>query len=578
MLHALAIADDGANILFDIGLCIVAATVLGYLARTLKQPLLLGYIGAGLLIGPAGLTLVKDETSITQISQLGLAFLLFIVGMEIDLRKIIQSWKVAGVATVIQVAVCGAVGWAAALLLIQSGLIGGDERGLHALYLGICTAFSSTMIAVKVLSDKSELDTVAGRLALGILLFQDLIAIVILALQPSLADPAAGAMALGAAKGLGLAAGATLVSRYILPIIFRFAVRSPEILLILAVSWCFLVAYAAIQAGFSPAMGALIAGVSIGAFPHSVDVIARLRSLRDFFVTLFFVALGMRIQVTSSGPWVAALIFSALVLTSRFLPLIPTLRVLGYDRRVGILTAISLSQVSEFSLVIAGIGFAAPLEHVSKEIVSVVVISMVVTSTVSTYMSLGNQKIALWFSRKQMFTETRKVELITETSQKPIVLIGAHRTASALVPLLQQEGKEFLLIDFSPEVLRRAQALNVPSIYGDISHPDTLAHAGVEHARILISSISDDFLRGTDNAKLYKLLRRLNPTAKILVTAESASKALELYALGADYVILPRKVSAGALMDVIQRLEAGPSDGLKAAEVEALTARNEIVL
>jgi Kef-type K+ transport system membrane component KefB len=576
--HALWEFDGGGNILYEIGLCIVAATVLGYLARILKQPLLLGYIAAGLTIGPAALGLIKDEKSITHISELGLAFLMFIVGMEIDIKKLVQSAKVAGVTTLVQVIVCGIIGWLAAIVLIKVGLVGGDDKGMHALYLGTCTAFSSTMIAVKVLSDKSELDTVAGRIALGILLFQDVLAIVVLALQPNIADPALGTMGLAAAKGLGLAVGATLISRYILPVIFRFAAKSPEILMILAISWCFLVAYAAIKADFSSAMGALIAGVSIGAFPYSVDVIAKLRSLRDFFVTLFFVALGMQIQIASMGTLAAALILSVLVLFNRFIPVIPTLKFLGYDRRVGILASLSIAQVSEFSLVIAGIGLSAELGHISKEIVSIVAISMVVTCTVSTYLIMANQKIALWFSRKQMYTETRKTEAVTEHSQKPIVLIGTHRVGSSLIPILQQEGKDFLLIDFSPEVHKRAQSQGIPSLYGDISHMDTLEHAGVEHAKILISSISDDFLRGTDNMKLFKLLRRLNPTAKIVVSSESASKALELYEAGADYVILPRKIVAQSLIEVIRQLEAGSGQSIKEAEIEELKVRNEIVL
>jgi Kef-type K+ transport system membrane component KefB len=429
------------------------------------------------------------------------------------------------------------------------------------------------MIAVKVLSDKSELDTVAGRLALGILLFQDALAIVVLALQPNIADPALGTMGLAVAKGLGLAVAATLVSRFVLPIVFGYVAKSPEVLLILAISWCFLVSYAAIKAGFSSAMGSLIAGVSIGAFPYSVDVIAKIRSLRDFFVTIFFVSLGMQIQISSVATLAVALIFSLLVLVNRFVPVIPTLKVLGYDRRVGILTSISIAQVSEFSLVIAQIGLTQG--HISQEIVSIVALSMVVTCTVSTYMIMANQQIALRLSRTQMLAETQKSEAVTGPS--PIVLIGTHRVGSALIPLLQSEGKPFMLVDFSPEVHRRAKEQGVHAVYGDISHMDTLEHAGVEHARILISSISDDFLRGTDNLKLYRLLRRLNREAKIVVAAESAARAIELYEAGADFVILPRKIVAKELMEVVRVLETGGGEKLREAELSDLRTRNEVV-
>lgn len=565
------------NILFDIGLCIVASTVLASLCRILNQPLLLGYIAAGIVIGPPALGWVSDKDSIARISELGLAFLMFIVGMEIDVKKMLQSAKVVGVATVVQVAVCSGIGWAVALALVKFGIVPGDDKGMHALYLGVCTSFSSTMIAVKVLSDKGELDTLAGRIGVGISLFQDVLAIVVLALQPNMANPELGLMAMAAVKGIGLAVGATIVSRYLLPIVFRGAAKSPEILFILAVSWCFVVCYAAIASGFSSAMGALIAGVAIAAFPYSHDVVAKMRSLRDFFVTLFFVALGMQIQISSFSTVAAALILSALILVNRFLPVVPTLALLGYRKRIGILSSIALTPMSEFGLVIAGIGLAGPLFHVSQEIVSIVAMCLVITCTAATYLIAAGPAIADRLAKEHGPGESAEAPSSGSHEPYPIVLIGTHRTASALIPLLQEEGKRFCLIDFSPDVHRRAKENGVPIVYGDISHMDTLERAGVPSAKLLISSISDDFLRGTDNLKLLKLLRRLNPGARIVVTAESADKALELYRAGADYVLLPRRAAARSVADVIVRLEAGEGEDLRHPEIEALKRSAELV-
>ncbi|HEX3247014.1 MAG TPA: cation:proton antiporter, partial [Chloroflexota bacterium] len=357
----------GQNILFDIGLAIVAATALAYIARYFGQPLLLGYIGAGLIIGPPGLGLIHDQETIAEIAELGLAFLMFIVGLEIDLKKLISSGRIGALVGTIQVALCAVIAFGAVFALGFSGL--------PALYLAIASAFSSTMIVVKLLSDKSELDTVDGRLTLGILLMQDVLAIVVLAIQPNLQDPSLLPIGFSLLKGAALLAGALLVARYILPRLFQFAAKSPEIVLISAVSWCLLIGYFAILANFSIAMGALIAGVTLSAFPYSLDVVAKIRGLRDFFVTLFFVALGMQLQVGSLSIVLAALALSAVVMVSRFITVGPTLYGLRYGARVGTLCSIATAQTGEFALVIAALGVA--LGQIDASITSVLALTLV---------------------------------------------------------------------------------------------------------------------------------------------------------------------------------------------------------
>ncbi|MFN8645070.1 MAG: cation:proton antiporter, partial [Candidatus Binatia bacterium] len=374
----------GESILVDIGAAILAATVLAYVARALRQPLLLAYIGAGLLIGPPGLGIVQSERTIAELSELGLAFLMFIVGLEIDLKKLVSSGRVGVPVAVGQVALCALIAWLAVLGLGFSGL--------PALYLGVASAFSSTMIVVKLLSDKSELDTVDGRLTLGILLVQDVLAIVVLALQPNLQHPALAPILLSLVAGLGLVAGALAVARFALPPLFRWAAKSPEIVLISAISWCLLVAYLAVLADFSIAMGALIAGVTLSALPYTLDVVAKIRGLRDFFVTLFFVALGMQLELGSPRVLLAALVLSAVVIASRFATVTPMLMAAGYGARVGVLSAIALSQAGEFALVIVSIGLV--LGQIDREVTSVMALTLVVTSTLSTYMVMSNHALA----------------------------------------------------------------------------------------------------------------------------------------------------------------------------------------
>ena len=566
----------GESILVDIGLATVAATVLAYVARMLKQPLLLAYIGAGLLIGPPVLGLVHNEEEIGELSELGLAFLMFIVGLEIDLKKLVSSGRVGALVGMIQVVLCAVLTLGFALLL--------GFTGLPALYLGVASAFSSTMIVVKLLSDKSELDTVDGRLTLGILLMQDVLAIVVLALQPNLDEPSLLPIGLSLLSGLGLVAGALLVSRFVLPSLFQYVAKSPEVVLISAISWCLIVGYLAILANFSIAMGALIAGVTLSAFPYSLDVVAKIRTLRDFFVTLFFVALGMQLQIGSIQIVLAAIALSGVVIASRFLTVGPVLYLMGYGARVGTLCSLSVAQAGEFALVIAAIGLA--LGHIGRDVASILALVLVITSTLSTYMMMANHTIAhraVDLLKRLGIAERAHTEASTSSDAMhaghEVVVLGFHRAASSILHLTEGSDRrhDLLVVDFSPEVYRELQAMGVPIVYGDISNLDTLEHAGVEQASIVVSTVSEDFLRGTDNITLLKHVRRLNPHARVILSAETFERARQMYEAGADYVILPRVETARAFVDVLEAAARGELDDFRARALADLADRKEVL-
>jgi Kef-type K+ transport system membrane component KefB len=563
------------GILYEIGLAIVAATALAYVARLLRQPLLLAYIGAGLLIGPPVLGLVHSEETIAELSELGLAFLMFIVGLEIDLKKLVSSGRVGALVGTIQVVAC-AVLTVGFVVLLGFG-------GLSALYLGIATAFSSTMIVVKLLSDKSELDTVDGRLTLGILLMQDVLAIVVLALQPNLNDPSLVPIVISVLSGFGLVIGALLVSRFVLPALFQYVAKSPEIVMISAISWCLVVGYLAMLADFSIAMGALIAGVTLSAFPYSLDVVAKIRSLRDFFVTLFFVALGMQLQIGSLQVVLISLALSAFVIASRFITIGPSLYLLGYGSRVGALCSIALAQAGEFALVIVALGLS--LGHVGREIASILALTLVITSTISTYMIMGNHRLT------QRLVQTLRAFGIPERMRKgddggpghehgaALAILGFHRVASSLVYQTQgsSKGHDVLIVDFSPEVYSKLAAMDIPVVYGDISHLDTLEHVGIERANVVISTVSEDFLRGTDNLTMLRQIKRLNPDARVILSAETLERARVMYEAGADYVVLPRVETARAFLDVLEAIERGELSDLRERAMVDLSDREEVL-
>jgi len=563
------------GILYDIGLAIVAATALAYVARLLRQPLLLAYIGAGLLIGPPGLGLVHSEETIAELSELGLAFLMFIVGLEIDLKKLVSSGRVGALVGTIQVIAC-------AVLTVGFAIVLGFS-GLPALYLGVATAFSSTMIVVKLLSDKSELDTVDGRLTLGILLMQDVLAIVVLAVQPNLNDPSVVPIVVSVLSGFGLVVGALLASRFVLPALFQYVAKSPEIVMISAISWCLVVGYLAMLADFSIAMGALIAGVTLSAFPYSLDVVAKIRSLRDFFVTLFFVALGMQLQIGSLQVVLIALALSAVVIFSRFITIGPTFYLLGYGSRVGALCSIALAQAGEFALVIVALGLS--LGHVGRDIASILALTLVITSTVSTYMIMANHKVA------QRIVQTLRAFGLPERLRRgddgepghqhgaALAILGFHRVASSLVYQAQgsSKGHDVLVVDFSPEVYAKLAAMDIPVVYGDISHLDTLEHVGIERASVVVSTVSEDFLRGTDNLTMLRQIRRLNPDARVILSAETLDRARAMYEAGADYVVLPRVETARAFLDVLEAIERGDLGDLRERALTDLSDREEVM-
>ncbi len=543
--------------------------MLAYAARLTKQPLLLAYIAAGVIIGPVGFTWISDRSSMETLARLGLAFLLFTVGLELDIQKLVESGKAASITTVVQVLACSLMGWGAGYAL--------GYRGLPAAYIGAAMAFSSTMIVVKLLTDRGELSTSAGRMTLGILLFQDALAVVVLAIQPSLGgsggESAAARMAVSVGKGVLLTGGTLLISRYVLPVILRFASRSRELLLVTSISWCFVICYAAVRAGFSEAMGALLAGVCLSSLPYSVEVVSKLRSLRDFFVTLFFVSLGMLIVVPTPKLIAATIALSGLVVISRFVTVLPMIKLMKLGTRTGVLSSIHLGQVSEFGLVIVLLGVG--LKHVDAELVSLIVMTLVVSSTASTYLIQGSHRIVALLLPREIPPD--RPTAMRKAGPTEVMLVGCFRVGSSLASDFIREGQDFAVIDFNPVTIAELKRRGVKAVFGDVSHQETLEHAGIEHAKIVISPIPDDFLRGTTNLKLLQSIRRASPMARVVVRAESIREALSLYEAGADYVLVPRIGLAARLGEIIRLVRDGKIDDVRVREVEDLRTRNEVV-
>ena len=569
----------------DITLCILFAWMLGLLAHFSRQPLILAYLIAGFCIGPFGAGWVKSQESISVISELGLIFMLFMIGLEIDLKKIVRAGKVILFAAGGQL-----VGGCLLGILFFAG-IGLSLGGGHfdALYLCIACALSSTVIIVKVLYEKRELDTLPGRITLGVLVLQDIFAILFLAVQPSLANLQIGVILLSIGRVAVLVAAALLVSRYVLPRLFHQIARRPELILLGALAWCFLVAETAEQLSLSREMGALIAGVSLSTFPYALDVTAKVTTLRDFFITLFFVALGMTIPVPGLSVIGLALLIAAFTVVSRLVTTFTPLYLMKQGLRASLLPAINLAQISEFSLVVIQTGVAD--NHIAAETANAASFAFVVLAVLSTFVMARSDEVTRWAIGPLKRIGLRDLDHGNGHAEdegegghgeaRRIVILGFFRSASALLAEIERQApvllEQITVIDFNPNVYQTLLSRGLHVIYGDISSADTLLHAGIGKSEMIILSVPDALLKGASNEKLVRHVRTLNPNALIVATADLLSDVAELYAAGASYVTVTRLSDAHELFTVIEAAQAGLLAD-KRAELDArLGERREVL-
>ncbi|HKC18519.1 MAG TPA: cation:proton antiporter [Candidatus Dormibacteraeota bacterium] len=575
------------DLLSSIGICVGFAALIAAVTWRFRQPLIIAYLATGVIIGPnIGLGFITDQGSIATVAEIGLILLLFVIGLEIDLRKMASGGTAVLLTGALQVPVCIAL----ALLFFFALGVRNSDGNYELIYLAACMSMSSTLIVVKILNDKFELDTLPGRITLGVLVIQDLWAVAMLAVQPNILNPNFVPLLGSLWRGAVLVVGAFGIAKYLLPYLFRIVAKAPELVLVSALGWCFFVAGAAGAIGLSREMGALIAGVSLSAFPYNVDVVAKAVSIRDFFVTLFFVALGMQIRIPSLHVLEIALAASFFVVVSRAV-VVPILYALRLGLRTSILPAINLTQVSEFSIVLASLGVSMrPHPQISQEVLTTVIVTFAITSVVSTYMINFSHPIqnVLTVIFKALGLRDLDAGRADEAEQlhQPVIFLGFFRDTSSILYEFEHEGtpresREFvekiLVIDFNPNVLRELRRKNIKCVYGDIAHSDTLRHAGVEHAELVVSSITDDVLRGTSNLRLMKTVHNHAPNAKVVLTTEHIPQALHFYEEGADFVFIPRLYSAAACARILRKGLAGGFDEIRSQQIEHLSQRQEVL-
>jgi Kef-type K+ transport system membrane component KefB len=573
------------DLLSSIGICVSAAALLAIVGWRLRQPLILAYLLTGVVIGPHALKWVPNQESISTVAEIGLILLLFVIGLEIDLKKLASAGAPVLLTGALQVPICLALG-----LAFFYGLGMRNGPGDYSLvYLAACMSLSSTLVVVKLLYDKFELDTLPGRVTLGVLVIQDLWAVGMLAVQPNLTNPDILPLAFSLLKGALLVVGSLFIAKSVLPVVFRSVAKAPELVLVSGLAWCFFLSGVASFIGLSSEMGALIAGISLSTFPYNLDVMAKAVSIRDFFVTLFFVALGMQIPIPTWQVVGIALAASVFVMVSR-VSVVPILYALGLGHRASLLPAINLAQVSEFSIVIASLGFAR--HQIPANVVTVVIITFAITAVLSTYMINASHRVQKIMSGWLKLLRIKDLDVAPtgdearEERKETVVFLGFFRDASSVLHEFENDGdsteaadflRKILVIDFNPTVMRELRRRKISCIYGDIAHADTLRHASIENAELVISSITDDILRGTNNLRMLKNIRASCPTARVVLTSEHIPQALHFYEAGADFVYIPRLHSAPLLAQILKQ---GLSSGFQAtreAEIAHLKNRHEVL-
>ncbi len=523
------------SLLFTIGIVLITATFFAYLAKMFKQPLIPAYIIAGVVLGPLGLKLIQDVGVIRNLSEIGIVFLLFIVGLEMDLKKLKSVGIVTVITGVFQVLFTFLAGYFVSLWL------GFDT--MNAVYAGLVIAFSSTMIVIKLLFDEDELNSLHGRIILGVLFIQDLIVVLVLMILGTESIFSIESVMISFLKFGILLAFAFLINRFIAYRIFRFAAKSSELLFLLSVATCFIFALGAYLLNFSIAIGAFFGGITLANLPYNLNIVARINSLKDFFATIFFVSLGLQLVfVGFSKILFPLLILLLLVLILKPLIIMVILSMLGYDKRNSFVSSVAMAQISEFGLILVLTG-----KNISSEMFSLTILLGIITIGLTAYIMKYElfvyNKIAKILSIFERLSTRKRIMGYEFRDHPEIVLFGASRIGGTFLKTYHHLRKKILVIDFNPEVIENLQEDQTPCLYGDISNLEILKRINFKFTKVVISTIS----REQDNTFLMSYIKNINPRITIILTAKTIEEALELYSAGADYVLVPN-VKSGEII------------------------------
>ena len=518
---------------------LVLATILGIFARALKQPLIIAYIFSGIIISLLGIFKGIDRGVLESLSNLGIAFLLFLVGIELKLEDLKSVGKAALLTGVGQIVFTALIGF-----IILSAL---GFSPVVALYVAVAITFSSTVIIVKLLSEKHDLQSLYGKIAVGFLLVQDFVAILALVILSGFGQgriPTLGGFIWIFVKGILLVLLAYLLTKFVLKLIFKMASVSTELLFVAAIAWALFFSAVAEQAGFSIAIGAFLAGVAIASSPFRIQISARVKPLRDFFIIIFFILLGASFSgITSNINLSQIILISLFIIIGNPLIVITVMMTLGFRNRTSFLSSIATAQISEFSLILMTVGRS--LGHVSDSDVALVAAIGIVTITLSSYLILYGDRIYRLIQKPMAFVFPEKTRdpyvLHKEDLKEHIILVGAEQIGWDILNYLKgkaEKKEQIVVVDFNPDLYKSVAAEGYNAVFGDITDPEVLEELEISRAKLIVITDPDP----EDCIHLIKFAKHKNFKGPILATSYWVHDAIRLYEEGCDYVVVPEAI------------------------------------
>lgn len=532
------------EIFVELSVIIVIAMLVSLLMRALKQPLIVGYIFTGVLVGPYFLNLIQNGDVIELFSKIGITILLFIVGLNLSPNVIREVGKVSFLTGIGQVLFTSIIGF-----LIASAL--GIDR-IAAIYVAIALTFSSTIIILKLLSDKGDLNKLYGKIAIGFLLVQDIVATLILLFTSSFAGGEGSVFIIAlmtVIKGSLLIMAMVAISHYILPRISKFIAASQELLFLFSLSWGLGIATLFSLLGFSVEIGALVAGVALSMTPYAIEVASRMRPLRDFFILLFFILLGSQMVFENIFALIVpAILLSLFVLIGNPIIVVILMNLLGYSKRTSYQAGLTVAQISEFSLILATLGFE--FGHLSREILSLITFVGLITIAGSTYLILYSDEIYPHVEKFLSFLEIYKNgNKRNKNTSYNSILFGYQRVGQDFIEAFNRLDLNYIVIDFNPESIKKLEEEEIPHKYGDAKDPEFLSELDFKNLRYMVSTIPEF----ETNLMLVRRIHAKNKRAIMILISHDREEAMALYAEGASYVIMPHYLGAQYAVRLIGR-------------------------
>ncbi len=558
------------SLFIELSAIVIIALIVTIITSLLKQPLIIGYIITGIIASPRFLNVINLTDSITTLAKLGVALLLFMVGLNLNPRTIKEVGKVTIITGILQIAITFSLAFLLAKTL--------NFSTSASFYIAIALSFSSTIIIMKLLADKGDISNLYGRVSIGILIIQDIVAIGILMIISSLSVTSNLSLTILSAimKGIGLITILFLIAVYILPFITKVMAKSQELLLLFSIGWCVALASLFYYFNFSIEIGALIAGVTLSLSQYKYEISSRLKPLRDFFLIIFFIILGSQMSITNIKQLIPSiLLFSFLILIINPITIMIVMGRLGYTKRNSFLTGITLTQISEFSFII--LALAISLNHINTDILSLITITALITIALSSYFIIYSNKIYSRLSGYLSIFEKKgtKIDEGKYYLEKDydIILLGYNRIGFDLLESFKKIRKNSLVVDYNPNTITQLVKQGQDCRYGDAGDSELLAELNMSKAKMVISTIPDI----ETNLLIIKKVRESNKKSIIIVISHQIDEALKLYKEGASYVIMPHFLGGHYTSKLIESYGLNVNKFLeeKSLHLEKLKARKK---